>query len=255
MSGREGLKADAEAAFREGLAAADPGRAVSAWLHAHPGIAASPDRTLVVAVGKGACAMAAGALEARGLPPAHVLVVTKDGHGTLCPEGVELREAGHPRPDVRSLAAGEVILERAASLGAGDELLLLVSGGASALAEALPAAIEPEDWFAANDALVGSGLPIQAINAVRKHCSLLKGGQLARAAAPARVTALLLSDVIGDDPAVIGSGPAAPDPTTYADALDAVKGVTGFPPAIRAHLEAGQNGAHPETPKPGELEG
>ncbi|KPV40444.1 hypothetical protein AN478_06530 [Thiohalorhabdus denitrificans] len=240
------MRADAEAALSAALATADPARGVAEWLRDHP--RAGPGRRVVVAMGKAACAMAAGAVAEGGVDPADVLVITKDGHGARCPEGARFLEAGHPRPDGRSLAAGAAILEWVVGLGARDELLLLVSGGASALADALPPGIPPGDWYAANEALVGAGLPIEAINAVRKHCSQLKGGQLARAAAPARVTALLLSDVIGDDPAVIGSGPAAPDPSTFDDALAALHGLSGIPDSLRAHLEAGRGGHRAETP-------
>lgn len=223
------------------------------WLEANPGAACPDGRLAVVAIGKAACAMASGALAAREADPGDCLVVTKEGHTGDCPGGVKVVESAHPTPDHRSLAAGEAILERVGGLGPGDELLLLVSGGASALAEALPAEITPEDWFAANEALVGGGLTIHAINAVRKHCSRLKGGRLAEAAAPARVTALLLSDVVGDDPAVIGSGPAAPDPSTFDEALTAVAPLSGFPASLRRFLQQGAAGSVPETPKPGDL--
>ncbi|MFA9460805.1 glycerate kinase type-2 family protein [Thiohalorhabdus sp. Cl-TMA] len=253
MERQERLKTDAEAAFRSALEAAEPDRLVAGWLRDHPGAVSPAGRTLVIAVGKGACSMVSGAMEVLPVRPEEVLVVTKDGHGAACPAGVTVLESGHPRPDARSLDAGAAILDRVEALGPRDGLLLLVSGGASALADVLPPGLDPEDWFRANAALVGAGLPIQAINAVRKHCSLLKGGQLARAAAPAEVTALLLSDVVGDDPAVIGSGPAAPDPTTYADGLAFLPEMPDFPPSLRMHLEAGRAGTHAETPKSGEL--
>lgn len=254
MPREQALRADAEAAFRAALEAADPGPRVSQWLTEHPGVARPDGRLAVIAIGKAACAMTGGALSVRKADPADVLVVTKQGHGEACPEGAgRILESGHPTPDARSLAAGAEVLERAQGLGPGDELLLLISGGASALADALPDGFSEPDWVAANSALVGGGLPIPAINAVRKHCSRLKGGRLAAAAAPAPVTALLLSDVIGDDPAVIGSGPAAPDPSTYGEALAAVAGLAKLPAAIRRHLEQGRAGRIAETPKPGEL--
>ncbi len=181
-------------------------------------------------------------------------MLSKDGHGAGCPPGWELREAGHPRPDERSLAGGAELLQRAAALGAEDELLLLVSGGASALVDALPDDLPPQDWFAANEALVSSGLGIRAINAVRKHCSRLKGGQLAAAAAPARVTALLLSDVVGDDPAVIGSGLAAADSTTFREALALAQDIPGMPESVIGHLARGTCGELSELPKPGSLD-
>jgi len=254
MQRQEGPKAHAEAAFQAALTAADPGPGVARWLGEHPRAARPTGKLAVVALGKAACAMAAGALSARDPEMADVLVVTKDGHGVDCPPGVgELRESGHPHPDQRSLAAGEAILSRARALGPEDELLLLVSGGASALADSLPSDLSAADWMATHAALVGSGLPIQAVNAVRKHISGFKGGQLARTAAPARVTALLLSDVVGDDPAVIGSGPAAPDLSTFAEARAITQGVPGLPEAVGRLLVQGERGDLPETPKPGEL--
>ncbi|HKJ70255.1 MAG TPA: DUF4147 domain-containing protein, partial [Gammaproteobacteria bacterium] len=254
MPREDPLKSDAEAALRAALAAADPGPRVREWLEGHAEVARPRGRLAMIAVGKAACAMAAGALAARSAEAGDVLVVTKDGHAGDCPSGAgRVLEAGHPTPDGRSLAAGEDILRRVEALGADDELLLLVSGGASALAEALPGGIPPDDWFAANRALVGGGLPIGAINAVRKHCSRLKGGRLGEAAAPAAVTALLLSDVIGDDPAVIGSGLAAPDPSTFAEALGAAEGLADLPDSVRAHLGRGASGEAGETPKPGAL--
>jgi glycerate-2-kinase len=209
---------------------------------------------MVAAVGKAACPMVTGALAERAVEAGSALVVTKEGHGQACPREMTVLEAGHPTPDRRSLLAGEELLRRVAELGEGDELLLLVSGGASALAEVLPAGIPEEAWFAANRALVGGGLPIAAINAVRKHCSRLKGGQLARAASPARVTTLLVSDVIGDDPAVIGSGPTAPDPSRFEEAREVAARVADFPAAIKEFLAKGAGGELAETPKPGELE-
>lgn len=251
MAAEIGLNTDAEAAFHAALAAAEPGRRVREWLEARPEAACPEGRLAVIAVGKAACAMASGALAVRDPDPWDVLVVTKDGHADSCPSVGRVLESGHPTPDQRSLAAGEEVLERVFGLGADDELLLLISGGASALVEALPTEIPPDDWFVANEALVGGGLSIHAVNAVRKHCSRLKGGRLAEAAAPAPVTALLLSDVIGDDPAVIGSGPAAPDPSTFGEALDAVSGLADFPESLRRFLKEGASGTIPETPKPG----
>ena len=254
MQRQQRLKADAEAAFQAALAAADPGPRVTAWLRENAQAGRPVGRLAIIAIGKAACAMAAAATAERSADPADVLVITKDGHAGQCPPGMgQVVETGHPTPDGRSLAAGEEALDRVKSLGAEDELLLLVSGGASALAEALPAGLPEADWFAANAALVNAGLPIQAINAVRKHCSRLKGGHLAAAAAPASVTALLLSDVIGDDPAVIGSGPAAADPSSYADALVAIDGIPDFPTAIRSHLQRGRDGDLQETPEAAEL--
>jgi glycerate-2-kinase len=241
----------ARAALDAALAAADPEPAVRRWLREHPDRVRPAGRLVVMAVGKAAAAMARGALAERAAE--RCWVVTKDGHAQAAPADCTVRETGHPLPDGRSLAAGAELRALAEGLGEGDELLLLVSGGASALAEDLAAGVEAADWRAANHALLASGRPIADLNTVRKHLSRLKGGGLARLASPARVTALQVSDVIGDDPAVIGSGPAAADPTSFAEAAAVAGAVDGFPEPVRAYLAAGARGDHAETPKPGEL--
>jgi glycerate-2-kinase len=245
------LFSTARAALDAALAAADPEPAVRGWLREHPDSVRPNGRLVVMAVGKAAAAMARGALAERA---AHACwVVTKDGHAQAALADCTVRETGHPLPDGRSLAAGAELRALAEGLGEGDELLLLVSGGASALAEDLPAGVEAADWCAANHALLASGRPIADLNTVRKHLSRLKGGGLARLASPARVTALQVSDVIGDDSAVIGSGPAAGDPSTFAEAAAVAGAVDGMPESVRAHLAAGARGEHAETPKPDDL--
>jgi hydroxypyruvate reductase len=163
--------------------------------------------------------------------------------------------AGHPVPDERGEEAARAVEALAQGLGESDLLLLLLSGGASALLPAPCPGISLADKARTTSLLLRAGASIHELNAVRKHLSRLKGGGLARAAAPARVVALVLSDVVGDDLSTIGSGPVAPDPTTYADAL-AVLSERGLlaevPPPVRARLEAGQRGEAPETPKPGD---
>jgi len=139
------------------------------------------------------------------------------------------------------------------SLGRDDLLLVLLSGGASALLPAPVAGVSLEEKAAATAVLLRAGATIHELNAVRKHLSRLKGGGLARLAGKARVATLVLSDVVGDDCSTIGSGPTVPDPTTYADALAALdrRGVRRLVPrAVRDHLEAGERGQHPETPSP-----
>jgi len=171
------------------------------------------------------------------------------------PHSLTWLEAAHPVPDERSLAAAEQALAFCRAREPGDELVMLISGGASALL-CLPVPPVPlADKQAVTRALLAAGAPIDALNAVRKHLSQVKGGRLA-AACRARVHAWLLSDVVGDDPSVIGSGPATPDPTTFADALavvDAFLGRAQCPPTVLRHLEAGVRGEVPETPKPGSL--
>jgi len=179
---------------------------------------AARGRVLVVGAGKASGAMAAAAEGALDDRIADGLVVVKDGY-LADTTRVRLVEAGHPVPDARGEAAARRIRALAESAGADDLLLVLVSGGGSALTPAPVPPITLADKQAVTRLLLAAGATISQLNAVRKHCSLLKGGQLARAAAPARVHALLLSDVIGDPLDVIASGPTAPDASTFAEAL------------------------------------
>src|SRR5581483_7798076 len=201
--------------FDAALAAADPVRAVAAHM---PEPAAG--RTVVVGAGKASAAMAR-AFEANWSGPPDALaglVVTRRGHAVAC-ERIEIVEASHPVPDAAGAAAARRILDLASRLGPEDRLVCLISGGGSALL-ALPApGLTLADKQEVTRALLASGATIGEINAVRKHLSAIKGGRLAAAAFPAEVLTLAISDVPGDDPAVIASGPTVPDPTTFADAL------------------------------------
>src|SRR5204863_2782155 len=168
---------------------------------------------------------------------------------------VTIAEAGHPVPDARGEAAADRLLALARDAGAGERLLFLVSGGGSALTPAPTPPVTLAEKQELTRLLLASGATIGELNAVRKHLSLFKGGQLARAAWPARVLTLALSDVIGDPLDVIASGPTAPDPTTFGDALEVLarRGLSGRVPAsIARRLEAGRAGQIPETPKPGD---
>src|SRR5262249_17597510 len=165
-----------------------------------------PQPVTLLAVGKGAWTMAAGVADARRVDGG--LVVVKDGHAGSETLPVDVWEAAHPTPDRRSAAAGEELLARARG-----NIVLCVSGGASALAVA-PFGVDLADKVAAARAVSAAGEDIHALNAVRKHLSRIKGGRLAEAAR-GDVLCLVVSDVVGDDPATVGSGPAAPDPTTY----------------------------------------
>ncbi len=208
----------------------------------------------LLAVGKAASAMAEAARRALGDRLVAGLVTTKQGHGRALP-GLELREASHPLPDARGLAAAEAALARAAAGPGARELLVLVSGGASALWPAPVRGVSLAEKRAVTDALLRGGADIFELNAVRKHLSRIKGGGVARAAAGRRIVALLVSDVEGDAPDAIGSGPTVPDPTTYADALAALARCAppdAIPQAVRAHLAAGAAGDAPETAKPGD---
>jgi hydroxypyruvate reductase len=211
-------------------------------------------RVLVVGAGKASGAMAAAVEEPWGSRIADGIVAVKDGY--LAPtRRIRLLEAGHPVPDERGAAAAKEIRALAESATAEDLVLVLVSGGGSALTPAPVPPITLADKQAMTRLLLAAGANINQLNTVRKHCSLLKGGQLARAAAPARVEALLLSDVIGDPLDVIASGPTTPDVSTFAEAL-AILDRFGLrekaPPGIVERLERGARGEIPETPKPGD---
>lgn len=178
--------------------------------------------------------------------------------GTHCPVALpaplEWIGAGHPVPDVRSERAGDRALELARAVGHDEVLLVMLSGGASALLARPRPGISLADKQATTRRLLHAGADIHALNTVRKHLSSVKGGQLA-AAVRGRTLALAVSDVVGDDLSVIGSGPTVPDPSTFADALAVLErhgGLSGFPPAIVDLLRRGLEGAEPETPKPGD---
>jgi len=239
------------------LAAVDPERLVRAAL------AARPERWAgALALGKAAPAMARGAdggsrasSASSALGPAgearRLLVRTHATPGLLDPAWEEL-SGGHPLSDSGSLEAGQRVLRWLGELPPGAPLLAMVSGGSSACVEALAGGITLEDLAATQRALLASGLPIHEFNAVRKHLSVLKGGGALRASR-GPVLALLLSDVPGDDPGTIGSGPFAADPTTFAAAHAAVAGLA-VPEPVRRRLAAGARGELPETVKPGDPE-
>ena len=215
---------------------------------------AAVDRVLVVGAGKAAAAMAAALHSILGDRLSGGLVVTKYGYASAGTGPIKLVEAGHPVPDEAGVAAARQMADLLAG-GTGQDLVLaIISGGGSALL-ALPAAgISLADLQTTTDLLLRSGAPIGEINAVRKHLSQVKGGGLARLAAPSPVLGLILSDVVGDPLDAIASGPTAPDPTTFADAWAALEryGLTEQVPApVRSRLQVGQRSDLPETPKPG----
>lgn len=182
-------------------------------------------RTLVIALGKGAAAMAATAA-ARIDGPCDGLVITRSGHAGpphRLPPHFELMEAGHPVPDTVSTAAANRAMELASALGRRDRLLMLVSGGGSALMSMPAPGVTLADKQVVTQSLLRSGATIGEINCVRKHLSRIKGGRLAVAAAPAQVTTWLISDVPGDDPSFVASGPTVADHTTLAEARDIIK--------------------------------
>ena len=223
------------------LMAADPAKVIANHLPAPPA-----GRTIVVGAGKAAAAMAR-ALESHWPGPLEGLVVTRYDH-TVPTERIEVVEAAHPVPDAAGHDAARRILALAEGAGEDDLLLCLISGGGSALLSLPAEGLGLEHKQQVNAALLRSGATITEMNCVRKHLSAIKGGRLAAAAYPARVVTLCISDVPGDDPAVIASGPTVPDPTSLGDVAAVLeKYALTLPVSVHDHL------ANPEaeTPKPG----
>ena len=228
--------------FDAAIAAADPALCVPPHLPPDDG-----GRLIVIGAGKASAAMAR-AVEDHWSGPLDGLVVTRYGHGVPC-ERIEIVEAAHPVPDAAGEAAAGRILGKISGLAATDRVLALISGGGSALLAAPAAGVTLAEKRALTAALLRSGASIGEINCVRKHLSAIKGGRLALAAWPAPVLTLAISDVPGDDPAVIASGPTVADPTTAVDALKVLDfhGIA-IPDALRVRLASGEL----ETPKPGD---
>jgi len=247
------VKDDLREILDAGLAAAEPERAIWRTLSLEDGAIVAgdhrfePRRVLVLAVGKASGAMARAAHELLGEHISGGLVVTKEGHDSG-PEGFDKVFSSHPEPDERGVEAARRVQEMAESLGEGDLLLALISGGASALLADPASDISLGELKRLTGDLLRSGADISEINTVRKHVSTLKGGGLAKLAAPAETLALLLSDVIGDEPSSIASGLTAPDPTTLDDARGVLRRYGIEPPeSVTRHLETVD-----ETPKPGD---
>jgi len=224
------------------VAAADPARTVPAALPEAP-----TGRTVVVGAGKAAAAMAA-AVESHWRQPLEGLVITRYGHAAPTSR-IEVLEAGHPVPDAAGVAGASRIAAMTAALGPDDLVLCLLSGGGSALLALPPAGLTLDDLQAVNRALLVSGANIREMNCVRRHLSQLQGGRLAARCAPARIVTLMISDVPGDDPADIASGPTCADASSCADALRILERYAIIPPPrVRAFLEDGRD----ESIKPGD---
>jgi glycerate 2-kinase len=225
--------------FAAAIGAVDPLKILAPHLPSPP-----KGRTIVLGAGKAAAAMAK-AVEENWPGPLSGLVVTRYGHGLPC-QRIEVVEASHPVPDAAGQQAARRILAMAQGLTEDDLVLCLVSGGASALLAIPGEGLTLADKQAVNKALLKSGANITEMNCVRKHLSAIKGGRLAAAAHPAKVVTLLISDVPGDDPSVIGSGPTVGDPTTRLDALAVMhKYSIDMPAALRLLASHAS-----ETPKP-----
>jgi glycerate 2-kinase len=229
--------------FDAAVAAADPARALAAHLPARP-----KGRTIVIGAGKGAAQLAA-AFETLWDGPLQGVVVTRYGYG--CPtRRIPVLEAAHPVPDTAGLAASAALFAAVRGLTADDLVVALVCGGGSALLPCPPGDLVLDDEAALNRALLASGAPISAMNAIRKQVSGIKGGRLAAACHPARVITLVVSDVPGDDPAQVASGPTVPDAVTRADARAMVKAWRiDLPPRVAAWL-AGEAGVAPDPQDP-----
>ncbi|GGE52086.1 hydroxypyruvate reductase [Agaricicola taiwanensis] len=230
--------------FDAAVASAEPGAAVLRHLPEKP-----RGRCVIIGAGKASASMAA-ALDA-AWPDVELSGVVVTSYGHAVPAGrMEIIEASHPVPDAMSEEAGRRILAAVEGLGPDDLVVALISGGGSALMVAPSGGMSLADKQAVNKALLNCGAAIGEMNAVRKHLSSIKGGRLAAAARPARVVSLVISDVPGDDPATIASGPTVGDASTLADVREIVaRYAIELPAAARAVLDAGE-----ETPKPGDIE-
>lgn len=211
----------------------------------------SPARVHLFGAGKAAWAMAAGLVDAIGPRPVTGLVVVKHPPGAPELGGMRWLRAGHPEPDERSAAAARQLRSALAALGAQERAFVVLSGGASSLLAEPAPGLSLAQLAQATRALLAGGVPIAELNVVRKHLTRASGGRLA-VATRASVEVLVLSDVLGDDWSTIGSGPLAPDPSTFAQALAIARAVPSFPDAALIELERGAAGELGETPKPGD---
>jgi len=258
-----GLRRHAVQILGAAVAAADPAAAVLRtvlWdgnrlmIGGEPCDLAPGGRIVVVGAGKASVRMASALEAVLGDRITGGAVTTKYGYtGPLL--RIQVTEAGHPLPDMAGLQGAVRIADIVGGAESGDLVFVLISGGGSALLPMPAEGLTLEEKIATTDLLLRSGATITEVNAVRKHLSVVKGGWLARRAAPAKVVTLILSDVLGNPLDAIASGPTMPDPTTFDDALEVVDryGLRGALPApVRRHLERGAAGDIPETPKLGD---
>ena len=226
--------------FEAAVAAADPELTIRRHLPAKP-----KGRTIVIGAGKGSAQMAA-AFEKAWDGPLEGVVVTRYGFAAPC-ERIKIVEASHPVPDANGLEAAKLLLQTVSGLTQDDLVVALISGGGSALLPSPAGNLTLADEIAVNEALLASGAPISAMNTIRKHISGIKGGRLAAAAYPARVVSLVVSDIPGDNPALVASGPTVPDEASRADALRLIDTYRIVLPAnVMAHI----NSAAADAPQP-----
>jgi glycerate 2-kinase len=226
--------------FEAAVAAADPELTIRRHLPAKP-----KGRTIVIGAGKGSAQMAA-AFEKAWDGPLEGVVVTRYGFAAPC-ERIRIVEASHPVPDANGLEAAKLLLQTISGLTEDDLVVALISGGGSALLPSPAGNLTLADEIAVNEALLASGAPISAMNTIRKHISGIKGGRLAAAAHPARVVSLVVSDIPGDNPALVASGPTVPDEASRADALRLIETYRiALPANVMAHI----NSAAADAPQP-----
>ncbi|ESX81524.1 MULTISPECIES: glycerate kinase [unclassified Mesorhizobium] len=230
--------------FNAAVAAADPQRTIKNHLPARP-----KGRTIVIGAGKGSAQMAA-AFEKVWDRPIEGLVVTRYGYGAAC-RRIEIIEAAHPVPDAAGLEASRRLLEKVQGLTADDLVVALISGGGSALLPSPAEGLTLADEIAVNEALLASGAPIAAMNTIRKHLSTIKGGRLAAAAYPAKVVSLVVSDIPGDNPALVASGPTVPDIGSREDALASIAAYgMKLPASVMAHIKSpAADAPRPDDPR------
>lgn len=260
---RTPLAEDLVSIYNEALKASHAGEAVESRLQVSSGAIRAGRRAIaldrvervgIVSIGKAAPAMAEAVPEAIREKMAFGLIITKEGYGRPV-DGYELREAGHPLPTRDSVRAADEVGELVSELGEEDLLLVLISGGASALLTSPVSDVGLNDTIELTQVMLNAGMDIGSMNVVRSHISRVKGGRLAVSAAPASVLTLALSDVVGDKLPAIGGGPTVADPSRYRDAISVLKKAQIWektPESVREYLQAGDRGELSESPKPGD---
>ncbi len=252
----ERLESDARDILGQAIASAMPDRLVKRAIER--GCLSNLDRyddVIVLCCGKAAAGMAVAVASLGGVTPSRGLITGPHSMAIPAPiGGLEVMKSAHPVPDAHSLASAARAVELATSATGDDLVIVLLSGGGSSLWALPDEGLTLDDLRDTTATLLRSGADIGALNTVRKHLSAIKGGRLAAAAWPARVSTLIISDVVGDDPSTVASGPTVVDATTFDDALAAVDrfgGRSAYPIRVIDHLQAGAAGRRPETPKPG----
>lgn len=252
---QKALRAAASEILQAGVAAVEPRQLVREYLTGPGAELASTNRIHVVAIGKAAIAMAQGVAEVLADRVVAGVVVAPPGSTSSVPPRHDVFEGGHPIPSAEGVRGARAVRDLATGLGEQDTLLCLISGGGSALMTLPPEEVTLADVQETTERLLRAGATIGDLNCLRKHLDQLKGGRLAAAAAPARVEALVLSDVVGDPLDVIASGPVSPDPTTFDDVRRVLArlGIAAeLPEAVRLHLDSGLVGREDESPAAGD---